>query len=857
MASRQNPQPRLQVPVPKFPLSSPISEEISSPSCSSAEERELERTRPFDVLVKATRQRLDTTSGSGRDGLRSPNLSHRDHEIAETPKNPRLSLRGFTKKKNASKPVGLNLVTNFTLGPSPKHTRTSEENTLAPFVDLNDLKQLSKAREKKREAKKSKTDERNNLMAASVASRGFQPAAETIEPSGNPFLDPNLDNSSADRHYHGLSPSDRHVMIGLAVPRHESSEMNKELDSAGDQHTPLTPSIIVTPAREDAPWSTSSPETLRPRATSSVYSQSTPRLWSNEADIPPVPAIPAEHSTSRMSKFGSILLSAHAIAAGREQKHRSVSADTIIEDDSPAQEHSHSRGTEDHDQAPLTEHTLTVNTETRPQSQGWWTYLLSPLLGKKSPLSPNFPRRSPSSSNPTKTKKSKEWWEKEVSCFSPETPETTMTEWWNDDKDKDLNIPDGIEQSRSLEVEDDTSTPESKRQTTHSFMLGSHCIQGEAAEYYQACAHELFSKTPYFECYNHICSVTPPHVIACRQATEDTEAGETRDRGLILAEAGVGIPESQAMTDQTATSRGLLIDVDSPSPDVLEAGYSEHGPPSAASSDSGSWCSSLSDDHEKSLPEPPKEVSGEVVPEPQHAPAPVPNTVPEPTPAPTPVLQEPTDPPPPLPLEIPWEPTPAPAPAPGSELMHPPAPPQIINNYHYPPAPAAGQPQTITVERAIPHYVPVFPPHNGMQEQPPPPPPQCVPVSMPEEPRPKEPGGSSAPPNHLSSSEWTSQQAGAQQLPQGIARGPTHEPDSQARGMPTQELTPISPAFQRAAGGPHSIPLSEVNAPAPAYSQYPREAPLPPRYDLHPAPGAWVMNPTGRAGPGRSPATQA
>ncbi|KAJ6134659.1 hypothetical protein N7523_000981 [Penicillium sp. IBT 18751x] len=852
MASRQNPPPQLQVPVPKFPLSSPISEEISSPSCSSAEERELERTRPFDYLVKATRQRLDTTSGSGRDGLRLPNLSHRDHEIAESPKNPRLSLRGITKKKkNASKPVGLNLVTNFTLGPSPKHTRTSEENALAPFVDLNDLKQLSKAREKKREAKKSRTDERNNLMTASVASRGFQPSADMIGSSGNPFLDPIMDSSFADRHYHGLSPSDRHVMIGLAVPRHESSERNRELDSAGDQHTPLTPSIIVTPAREDAPWSTSSPETLRPRATSSVYSQSTPRLWSNEADIPPVPAIPAEHSTSRMSRFGSIFLSAHAIAAGREQKHRSVSADTIIEDDSPAQEHTHPQGTEDNDQVPLTEQTLTVNTETRPQSQGWWTYLLSPLLGKKSPLSPNFPRQSPSSSSQTKSQKAKEWWEKEVSCFSPETPETTMTEWWNDDKNIDLKSSDGIEQSRSLGVEDDTSTSKPKRQTTHSFMLGGHCIQGEAAEYYQACAHELFSKTPYFECYNHICSITPPRVIACQQTTEDTEAGETRDRGLILAEAGIGIPKSQAINDQTATSRGLLIDVDSPSPHVLkEAGHSEHGPSSAATSDSGGWCSSLSDDHEKSLPEPTKEVSREVVPEPQHAPALVPITVTEPTPAPTPGLQEPTAPPPPPPLDIPWEPTPAPAPAPGPELMHPPAPPQIINNYHYPPAPAVGQPQTITVERAIPHYVPVFPPYDGMQEQQPPP--QCMPVSMPEEPIPGEPGVSSAPPSQLSSSEWTSQQAGAQQLNQGTARGPTQEPESQARRMPTQESTPISPAFQRAAGGPHSIPLSEVNAPAPAYSQYPREAPLPPRYDLHPAPGARVMNPTGRAGPGEA-----
>lgn len=829
MASRQKPQPQLQVPVPKFPLSSPISEEISSPSCSSAEERELERTRPFDFLVKATRQRLETRSGSGRDGLRSPNLSHRDHDIPETPKTARLSIRGITKnKKNTSKPVGLNLVTDFALHTPPKPNRKSDENVLAPFVDLNDLKQLSKAREKERVAQKSQTVQRKNLNAATVASRGFQPPAETIESSGNPFLDPSLDSSFAEKHYHGLSPSDRHVMIGLAVPRHESSERNRELDSAGDQHTPLTPSIIVTPAGEDAPWSTSSPEMIRPRATSSVYSQSTPRLWSNEPDIPPVPAIPAEHSTSRMSKFGSIFLNAHANAASREQKRHSVSADTIIEDDSPAQEHSHSRTIEDSDQARLTKQTLNVNTETRPQSQGWWTYLLSPLLGKKSPLSPNFPRQSPSSSSPANTKNPKAWSEKEVSCFSPETPDTTMTEWWNDDKDKDLKSPEGIEQSRSLGVENDATISHSKRQTTHSFMLGGHCIQGEAAEYYQACAHELFSKTPYFECYNHICSITPPHVIASRQAAEDAEAGETRDRGLILAEAGVDIPKSRETSDETATSRGLLIDVDSPTPEVLkEVGHGRNVPSSTASS--GSWCSSFPDDHEKSLPEPPKEVSREVIPGPQHAPVSVPVPVPEPAPTPAPILQEPLAPTSP-PLEIPREPTPAPAP------------PQIINNYHYPLAPAAVQPQTVTVERAIPHYVPIFPPYNGMREQPQPP--QSVPISMPEEHVPEETRGSSAPQHQLTSSECNWQQGSVQQ--------PTQAPEGQARGMPTQEPTPISPAFQRAVGGPGSIPLSEVNAPAPAYSQYPREAPLPPRYDLYPAPGVGVMNPTGLPGPGEA-----
>ncbi|OQD70332.1 hypothetical protein PENDEC_c024G06922 [Penicillium decumbens] len=819
---RQKPHPELQVPVPTFPLSSPISEEISSPSCSSAEDRELERTRPFDYLVKATRQKLETRSGSGRDGLRSPNLSHRDRNVPDSSRTPRLSIRGITKKKkNAAKIVGLNVVTDFPVGTAAESNSNSDAPAAAPFVDLNDLKLLSKAREKERFARKFKTAERRNLDTAPAASsRGLQQLPETVESNHNPFIDPNLENPF-NRHDHGLSPSDRHVMIGLEVPRHESSDRTRDLDSAGDQHTPLTPSIIVTPAREDAPWSTSSPEMLRPRAASSVYSQPTPLPWASETDIPPVPVIPVQHSAESKSKFGPYFLNAHAIAAGREQKRRSVSADTIIEDDSPEQEHSHSR-TIDDDRAPLTKQGLGVDTEARPQSQGWWTYLLSPLLGKKSPLSPDFPRQNPSSPATTKGKE-REWWEKkEVSCFSPETPDTTMTEWWNDDKDKDPKSPGDIEQSRSLGVDDDTAfISRTNRQTTSSFMLGGRSIQGEAAEYYQACAHELFSKTPYFECYNHVCSITPAAVVASRQR----EADATGDRGLVFAGADIqdsGVPGVQEKANgETGTAPGLLIDVGSPiSEGPKYVGHDKSASPTS-SPDSDGW-TSISDDHEKGLPEPSKDVPRDVAPEPQ----PVPVPMSEPTPAPA--VQGPASPP----LEMPRELTPAPvttpAPAPVPVL------PQVINNYHYPPAPAPIQPQTATVERAMPQYVPVFPPHNGMPE----------PQPMPQEPV---SDGSKAP--HVPQPQLS---PSVRPWQKGSVQEPPHEPEAQVRGMSPLDSTPISPAFQRAAGGPGSIPLSEVNAPAPAYTQYPRDAPLPPRYDLHPAPGAGILNPTGMPGPGET-----
>ncbi|KAJ5404421.1 hypothetical protein N7509_004292 [Penicillium cosmopolitanum] len=129
--NRQKQKPAdLQVPVvPTFPLSSPISEEIESPSCSSAEDRDLERTRPFDFLVKATRHKVEKRQALARE-ISSLGLSHRDRDRHGEATGPgtRLSMRGITKKKkNASKPVGLNLVTDFTLAAPPKKQKQKDK----------------------------------------------------------------------------------------------------------------------------------------------------------------------------------------------------------------------------------------------------------------------------------------------------------------------------------------------------------------------------------------------------------------------------------------------------------------------------------------------------------------------------------------------------------------------------------------------------------------------------------------------------------------------------------------------------------------------------------------------------------
>lgn len=829
----------LQVPVPTFPLSSPISEEIDSPTCSSAEDRDLERTRPFDFLVKATRQKVESrqaqiqSSSQGREA------------------GSRLSIRGITKKKkNNVKPVGLNLVTDFTLSAPPKkqkqqqqdegQSQVRDENVPAPFVDLNDLKLLSKARGKERTAQKKQNpflsknpflretprsqpqqqqqqqqQQLQQLQDQNITSTSNDSPQENI----NPFLDPNLQDPFSDRNDSGLSPSDRNVMIGLTVPYPESSSRPKEIDGHGDQHTPLTPSIIVTPAREDAPWSTSSPELLRPRATSSVYSQPTPRGWEHDSNVPPVPAIPEAHKKEK--GLGSGFLNAHFNAMTR--KRRSMSADTIFEDadvdspdDSQPRRISHA-SIDDNNQVPLASR-LSVDTEaTRPQSQGWWTYLLSPLLGKKSPLSPSFPRDTLVSPS---TKSTKEWWDekevKETSYFSPDTPQTMMINWDEGTKN--------TEQSRSLDNDDDEATTMSKRRTLLSTVFPDRLVQGEAFEYYMATFHEEKSQTPYFKCENHICSITPQAAIL---AAEDDCPGETRDRALIWDEAyGDEFKEKdRGIATSEAGTKGLLIDVDSPTDDSKldgqkkEIAIASPALSSASSSSADSWDSPLADDNEKGFPEPTKETSRGVA-------------------EPSPPQVQPTEPvqPPPQETAAPPAPAPAPAPEPAPPAPIPPQeippaqPPQIIHN-HY------GAPQEpAPVQQPVPHYVPVFPPQPG--------PAQVEP--------------------HPQISDWPK----SSQTPQAPAistdRGLNLDDPVEDQLRNTNE--PISPGFQRAAAGPGAIQLSEVNparhsetnnhdvnAPAPAYTQYPREGDrevaLPPRYDHHPAPGAAIMDPTGPAGP--------
>lgn len=491
----QNQSSNLRIPnAPNFPFSSPIMEEIPSPT-SSSEERETERMRLFALPSK----------GTGRNPFGDTNDAQRRNENSRT------------IKKGAEKPVGLNLVTDFS---SSKRDNTAPAPT---FVDLNDLKMLSKERERERSTQKI----RDILKKRNF--QGFQRLADDLAEQGNShgYLDPNYRErtSPEGKGKDEVSPSDRPIMIGYTVPLDEVSshkeDKPKELDSAGSHVTPLTPSIVVTPAKEEGFWSGSAAAQEHPRPRSSVYSQPTPNIGYTQSDIPPVPAIPALHSVTKNENARKSIFA---------RRNRALSTGTVFEEDASPRLARRSRAYSD-DNGTATQRQSVNSFVNKHQSQGWWTYLLSPILGRpdtpSSRKTPTSADRPPLPSAASASSSATEWWEKDVSCFSPDTPATAA--------------------ATSRGIVDFRDGPDEKGSEGHhpgrgvvSFMFPGGRVQGAAAEYYQACAHELFSGRPYFECINHVCSITP------------------RDK--------ISVRESGAAEQPADGSRGLaLVDVDAPS----------------------------------------------------------------------------------------------------------------------------------------------------------------------------------------------------------------------------------------------------------------------------------------------------
>ena len=647
------PAPTLHLPhPPTFPLSSPITEEIPSPVSSSSSTEEKTRDRRNKPLEVSTTARQTPFVHTSKDAHRSQMVVADRHSSAntdtDTNTDKETNMDGhFNVHGVAKRPTGLNLVTNFDSSlsvPKPKpmsRPRPRSRRRTPTFVDLNDLKSICRSRERERSTQQ---------KIKGILKRGRSKRAQHVPDSGTSMdmgmgmrasvLGPQKEEDRLTpshpkkKRKSELSPSDRPIPIGFTISHVDDSDeqtRDNNLSNMQDDNelTPLTPSIIVTPARDESSfWEDEEVDVdemnhshphPRPRVASSVYSQPTP-LIDLDTEVPPVPAIPACHSTEKIvtatpklqQKAAGVGIPPQTAASAppappTTTRNRTYSTGTVFEDhDSPrepttSRSRSYSSGSGSGNGSRKSRATgnrktldrLSINTDTnRPQSQGWWTYLLSPLLARSSTVTsgntPTSPgpggdvRPQPKTGVTESTASSEDWWEKEVevSCFSPDTPETPYGQ----------RYPAG---SREVQSTNPFVDGRSEQNTDASAGAGAggvdifagQAIQGCAAEYYQACAHELFSGTPYFECENHICSITPEHKKPKPQPQPQPEPSHpdkttpmSGKKGLALVEMDeshtVQSPESEKATSRAHRFSGsTAINDRNETPVYVNKGY--------------------------------------------------------------------------------------------------------------------------------------------------------------------------------------------------------------------------------------------------------------------------------------------
>ena len=382
-----------------------------------------------------------------------------------------------------------------------------------------------------------------------------------------------------------LSPSDRLIAIGITITPTSlveppvSANINQERSPgllvqqhASHQGSPAAPSIVVTPAKEIALWSTPVQQytAYRPRPASSVYSQATHRgrAATQPTPIPPVPLLihPPNHSRGNTSE--SAISSNQDIPASRV-----VSGCTIFEDeDSPPMkitDRVHPAGPE----LRLLTRTSTDTIATKRRSQGWWNYLLSPFSAKPNEgfdifrngiqgLNPD----SPQSSEATRIGEDSEILSQKKDELSPVTvissgPESRHTSIWTDTSDfESRRGPIGLAFDHTPHASEIVRDwPREIIGNDLSDLPTSPEGFGAAAEYYQACWHDQDSPTPYFECQNHTCLPL-------------SNVGSTANTRLLKGQQALGSISEEA-GDKSLVQPGLSVEPQGPgskSPEKLK-----------------------------------------------------------------------------------------------------------------------------------------------------------------------------------------------------------------------------------------------------------------------------------------------
>ncbi|MCJ1470250.1 hypothetical protein MMC07_008895 [Pseudocyphellaria aurata] len=544
----------------RMPFSSPMGEEILSPTSPNLPRSPI-RSRRKNTLDEA--------------GLENAQSWNRKFAVQKSPK--RGSSRKQEKSQNKTRWPELNVVTNFSKPPvlaqraaeaDVRHRARRKESRVQDhrpgYVTLSDIKAPvdRKAYGDYKTHKRNQSsggrdlkirDESNPKKEEDLAAGlGLQPFEN---PPDFPFVEGKgrvngLKHSPTK--ITELSPSDRPIMIGISIPSAKLAEhsISPDVGLAGssprqyatDRDPPMTPTIIVTPAKVERSSSDESYEQNavsqdRRRAVSSVYSQTFQhgRGWAQTTDIPPVPSHPFVPSkyTPPTNPFEN---------DDKGSPSRVVSSCTIFDEDEL-------RGRPDSGESQLRilKRSSTDTIATRHRSQGWWNHIVSPFITRGNTMM--FKASSPEVGTPV------------PALPTPIHRGTTLREQYR--KNSDETSPSSASRVEDVGKDDRSVSINARRfeATRHNIGLafdhtpGTSTLVldpqdvtdpgvsntplpfegfGAAAEYFHAYWHDQNSPTPYFKCQNHVCPPRTNRPVTLEARTlearnEETPEGSPQD----------------------------------------------------------------------------------------------------------------------------------------------------------------------------------------------------------------------------------------------------------------------------------------------------------------------------------------
>lgn len=533
--------------VPRMPFSSPMGEEVLSP------------TSPRIPHYPSQRRRKNTADGIAKGAGQSRS---RKLPIPKSPK--RRTSREQEKDHNKLRWPGLNVVTSFSKSPVfaasgfdaglQNHRRIPPQtlNAQPGFVALSDIKvptnnkgdRAFKAHNRNKgpsgivksdlELRKRTEAERNQGDSATSGTEGLgvqpienppapDPRTSVHRQSGEDCLKPSPTKLTE------LSPSDGPIVIGISVPSAKLAEHAISPDVGptpvttatynADQFFPETPTIVVTPARYQGSWHFPLDDSNltgrgRPRPSSSFYSQTLePGEYTAENEGRP------SQSASSDGRFHSKnVISAKAAEnidgiVGRE---RPESTCTVFDEDDNPVTHKE-RPYSGESRLRILNRSSLDTIATKHRSQGWWNYIVSPFLSRSNTTSfGGWAGRAASpipalpSSGQGETPRSQQ-----LSSHSPVTPASNLdsekgekdrTSIWADLRRLEAErLKIGFSFDQTSEVSSPLDRPRSREKSHGSNAPQSFEGCGAALEYFNACRHDQNSPNPYFECQNHVC----------------------------------------------------------------------------------------------------------------------------------------------------------------------------------------------------------------------------------------------------------------------------------------------------------------------------------------------------------------